>query len=94
MRTFSCQGKETPCYTCPKPFLDEGNIETWEVFQLLSTQIRTGGLGGFIGFDYAALSAIFEAKQVPIYEREFVLDKIRLLTEVASKYLNKKEGQT
>ena len=35
-----------------------GNAEAWELLVLGGTQTRTGGLGGFAGFDYLALARL------------------------------------
>ena len=36
----------------------DGNREALELLQAGATQIRTGGMGGFIGFDWVALKQI------------------------------------
>ena len=38
----------------------DGNLEALELLQAGATQIRTGGMGGFIGFDWTALRLLAE----------------------------------
>ncbi len=47
-----------------------------------------GGLGGFLGFDYSALPVLFAAYGVHESEYQIYMDKILILTTVASKYWN------
>lgn len=47
-----CEGR------CPD--IMEGNREAVELLQAGASQIRTGGMGGFIGFDWVALKLIAE----------------------------------
>ncbi len=81
------QGKP-PCGPCPKPLLDPENEWLWEVFVSLSTQPRSAGMGGFIGFDYAAFQFILRMKQIPESLWPFAFEVIEALTRVASKYWN------
>lgn len=45
-------------------------------------------MGGFVGFDYGALPVLFDCYEVPENERIFMLDKILILTTVASQHWN------
>lgn len=52
--------------------LEESLVEVWpenwaavEVFEALSTQWRTGPMGGVIGLDYAAIPAVLRLMDVP-----------------------------
>ena len=38
----------------------DGNLEAVELLQAGATQIRTGGMGGFAGFDWVALKMVAE----------------------------------
>lgn len=50
MDCSSCEGR------CPDVM--DGNREALELLEAGATQIRTGGMGGFIGFDWVALRAL------------------------------------
>jgi hypothetical protein len=63
----------------------------WDVFSILSSQMNVAGMGSFVGFNYSALYFILKAKDVPESMYEYVLDKLTLLTPIASKYWNKKD---
>lgn len=52
MDCLSCEGR------CPD--ILDGNREAVELLQAGATQIRTGGMGGFIGFDWGVLRSIAE----------------------------------
>lgn len=80
--------RETPCFACPKPELDQSNYECWEVFRLLTRQIRAGAMGGVLGIDFALAPFIFELKRVPVEDWEFMLDKLVILNTVLVKYAN------
>lgn len=41
------------------------NVHAFNVYTRLRTQWRTGGMGGFIGLDYATLPFFLELEQVP-----------------------------
>ena len=45
-------------------------------------------MGGFIGFDYNSLFVLFKVYDIPEEEWCFYLDKVALLTSIASKYWN------
>lgn len=63
--------------------LDPENDMAWEIFAVLMTQIRTGGLGGFMGVDYAAVLPLLIAKDVPRQDWDFVLDSLTKLNSIA-----------
>lgn len=68
----------------------EENTEAWEIFLLLTTQLRVGGMGVILGLDFAAIEPIFNMRQIPLDERTFLLDKLAELSRVVVKYWNKK----
>lgn len=57
---------------------------------MISTQPRTGGVGGFLGFDYGPLDSMLDARFIPMSERIFILYKLNVITNVAVRYWNKK----
>lgn len=67
------------------------NEWVWEIFASISTQIRSGGMGGFIGFDYTALHFILRVKDVPESLWPYALEKLEILALVASKFWNKQQ---
>lgn len=79
--------------TCPKPILDEENVAIWNIFLFLQSQIKTGPMGGFLGFDLSALDMLLKANEVSECEWPFALEKIAILTMIASKYWNSKRDQ-
>ena len=42
----------------------DGNIEVWQVLQAGCTQLRVGGFGGTIGFDYNALKLLADSMAI------------------------------
>lgn len=58
------------------------------MFLTLTTQIRVGGMGQFVGFDLSAIYPLLLAYDVPVNEWRFVLEKLSLLTSIAVKYWN------
>ena len=85
--------KPTPCDGCPKPMLLPDNEWFWEVFEALGSQMKVAGLASFVGFDYTALIFILKAKDVPESLWDYVLEKLTLLTPIASKYWNKRPDE-
>jgi len=57
----------------------------------MSSQARVAGLGGFLGLDFGSLEIVLRARQVPECDWIFVLDKLTLLTTIASRYWNKEK---
>ena len=49
----------------------------------ISSQIRAGGMGGFIGFDYNAIQFLLQAYDIPQDEWFIWLDKFSILTKLA-----------
>ena len=86
-------GIATPCVTCPKPLLEVRNDWIWELFIRMTSQSRTGGMGGFVGLDYGAIEFILKAEQVPQSLWSYILEKLDILTEIGKKYWNKKEDE-
>jgi hypothetical protein len=85
---WGLRGKVTPCSTCPKPDLWDENIAAWEIFTHLASQARTGGMGGFTGFDYTSLPVLFTAYGIGTDHWAFYLDKFRILTDIALRFWN------
>lgn len=56
-------GKYHDCSTCEArcPDLMPANGDAWQVLQAGLTQVRVGGMGGTIGFDYVALKLIADS---------------------------------
>lgn len=52
MDCMSCEGR------CPD--MMDGNREAVELLQAGASQIRTGGMGGFVGYDWVALRSLAE----------------------------------
>lgn len=82
---------QPPCGGCPKPFIEENNIVAWEIFVSLSSQMKTAGMGEFIGYDLQTLPFLFQVFQVPESEWIFYLEKVEAVIRVAVKYLTKKD---
>jgi hypothetical protein len=59
----------------------------------LASQVRVGGMGGFLGFDYSALLVILLAKQIPVAEWDFLIDRLNVIGKVAMKRWNEKSGE-
>ena len=55
--------EDLPCATCEGrcPELMPENAEAFELLQAGGTQLRVGGMGGVIGFDYNALALLADA---------------------------------
>lgn len=56
-----------------------------EIFGVLSTQLKVGGLGGVFGFDYAALPFIFRLFDVPESEWLDTFERLSVLCAEALK---------
>ncbi len=83
-------GKPTPCGPCPKPYeLSQANEVAWEVFILMSSQLRVAGMGTVLGVDISTFPAVCDVKEVPAKERRFLLDKILKINSIALRYWNK-----
>jgi len=51
-------------------------------------------MGGFIGLDLASAHFIFKCMKVPESEWGFLLDKLQILGNIASKHLNKDSSKS
>lgn len=87
---FNSQAKATPCFRCPKPELDPRNAWIWECFLALASQANVGGMGGVVGFNYAALPVIFAAKGIPFALWGYFVEKLEVITPIALRYWNDK----
>jgi len=56
---------------------------------LLSSQLKTAGMGGVLGIEYASLPAVFSAMGVPESHWYFEFEKIGAINSIACKYWNK-----
>lgn len=83
--------RDTPCGGCPKPMLDPENVEVWKVFELIHSQARVAGMGGFISFDFAALPVVLRALFIPESEWVFILEKLAVIQQKAQQYWNEKK---
>jgi hypothetical protein len=64
----------------------EENWDTVGLFCRLSTQWRVGGMGGFLGLDYAAVDALFRLLRVRDRAGEFT--RIQVMERAALDVLN------
>lgn len=78
-------GKPTPCAVCPIPTLHPGNHTVWRVFEQIRTQIRVGGMGEFLGYDFAILPTLLVAMNIPVGEWEEIIEGLTLLNTEAVK---------
>jgi hypothetical protein len=62
----------------------------WDIFVLLSTQLRSVGFGHLQGIDFTALPVIFDSKGVPHSERYFTIEKLAVLNSIAARHWNPK----
>jgi len=69
----------------------EENWESVELFLKLATQWRVGGMGGFLGLDYASVDAVFRIYKVK--NRPERLDDIRVMELSAVGILNEKSKE-
>jgi len=61
------------------------NLLAAELFGVLSTQLKVGGLGGVFGFDYAALPFIFGLFDVPPELHRDTFDRLSIMMSTALK---------
>lgn len=66
----------------------------WDLFSDVASQARMAGLGGVVGFDYAALPFLFHVHQIPETDWWITLRKLQVVFAVALKYWNKKPDAT
>ena len=69
------------------------NEEPWMFFCLVSTQLRSAGMGGVIGIDYRCIDLMFDYHDVPHWRRRDLMDDIRLIEVVALKSWNSDKGR-
>lgn len=62
------------------------NELAWEVFLVLSSQLRVAGLGVVTGIDLSSFGVVCDAKNIPQEERSLTLDKIIELNRIAVRY--------
>jgi len=70
--------------------LAPNNELAWEIFLDFSSQVRTGGFGGIIGFDLNALKFLFEAYEIPVCDWMIMIKKIQTVAIEAQKIWNRK----
>ena len=61
------------------------------LFITLHTQLRTGGMGGAMGFDYNVYFARMERMKLSDQEYDWLFDDIRLIESEAISAMNKKD---
>ncbi len=61
------------------------------LFITLKTQLRTGGMGGAMGFDYNVYFARMERMNLSDQEYDWLFDDIRLIESEALSAMNKKD---
>lgn len=61
------------------------------LFIALQTQLRTGGMGGAMGFDYNVYFARMERMKLSEQEYDWLFDDIRLIESEALSAMNKKD---
>jgi hypothetical protein len=86
---FSKLKRQTPCGPCEKPYLDPSNYSAWELFQELTSQARSGGMAGILGFDLNVLPVMFRFHGIPEEEWFCYYYKLARTWAVASKIWNK-----
>ena len=67
--------------------------ENWQsvlFFFALQTQWKIGGMGGYIGLDYAGVEAAMRLNEIPRSKRKALFADIHIMEAAAMKVLNKK----
>jgi hypothetical protein len=67
------------------------NMRAISLFSALSTQLRTSGMGGVIGFDYNAYFARMDRMNLTDQDYEWLFDDIRVIESEAIIILNQKD---
>ena len=67
------------------------NMKAISLFITLQTQLRTGGMGGAMGFDYNAYFARMDRMKLSDQEYDWLFDDIRLIESEALNAMNKKD---
>jgi hypothetical protein len=70
-------------------YVFEENWQSVELFCQLSTQWRTGAMGGFLGLDYAAVDALFRLLRVRDRPEQF--SNLQIMERAALEVLNKRD---
>jgi len=67
------------------------NMPAINLFSVISTQWRTGGMGGATGLDYNVLFARMERLKLSERDYEWLFDDIRAIESEASSIINRKD---
>jgi hypothetical protein len=67
------------------------NMRAFILFSTLQTQLRTGGMGGVIGFDYSVYFARMDRMKLSDQDYEWLFDDIRVIEAEALTAMNKKD---
>jgi len=67
------------------------NMKSIDLFSKLQTQLRTGGMGGVLGFDYGPYFARMDRMNLTSHEYEWLFDDIRVIESEALKAMNSKD---
>lgn len=87
------RGVPPDCGICEKPDLLPCNEVVWDVFCTMTTQVRSAGLAGFVGYDFAALPVVLTAFEVPQTQWREVLHGLMVLNSEALAYNAEKHDQ-
>lgn len=67
------------------------NMAAINLFTTLQTQLRGGGMGGVMGFDYTPFFARMDRMKLSEQEYEWLFDDIRVIESEALSAMNKKD---
>jgi hypothetical protein len=67
------------------------NMRAFILFSTLQTQLRTGGMGGVIGFDYSVYFARMDRMKLSDQDYKWLFDDIRVIEAEALTAMNKKD---
>ena len=76
--------------------LEAENFAAWEIFRVLTGQLRlVGGFESIVvaGVDFSAVPLVLDSYGVPHSERLFVLDKLVLLNSLYASAQNRKKPE-
>lgn len=82
--------KETPCGTCKLVWLIPENELAAQIFFVLLSQLRVGGMGGVFGVDYASLPFMFKVFEVPEELYSDTFERLQVMVNSAIKIFNEK----
>jgi len=71
--------------------MDSANEVAWEVWEASASQIRTAGMGTYLGVDFNVLPFVLSTLSVPKSEWEITLHKLLVVQKVAIKLQQKTE---